>query len=73
VNGITDARLIIDSHANHPWGVYSGTDRIYILQIKINDGPWQTTPIIEFRELPEAEKAELLMNQQPDTTSQEPK
>jgi hypothetical protein len=53
-------RLVCQARENHPHGVYSGTDRKYVLQCRQSDQErWQTVPIADWDELPRQEQDDI--------------
>jgi hypothetical protein len=53
-------RLVVQSRDHHPWGVYSGTSRLYVLQCRETEAdPWKTLPVVDFDKLSDAEKKEI--------------
>lgn len=52
-------RLVVQARENHPGGIYSGTDRKYVLQVKVDgERRWRTCPVVDWDTLTPEEKIE---------------
>ena len=58
-------RLVCRSRSNYPSGIYSGTDRQYVLQAQIRGDRWRTCPIVEWEELSKMEQTDIANDLRP--------